>query len=220
MKLNEYIEITNEDNMELMKRYPDKYFDLALVDPPYKDEFNITANEKAAKVKKHYDLSSLNNSKPTNEYFNELRRVSKNQIIWGVNYYDYYLGAGRIVWDKDNTGVYSDCELAYQSFSDVTRKFKWRWNGMLQQNMKDKEERIHPTQKPVALYAWILKNYAKQGDKIRDTHFGSGSIACAVHEANIIDKMDLSLVACELDKDYFESSIQRVKAALQTQSLF
>ena len=133
MKLNEYIEITNEDNMVLMARYPDKYFNLAIVDPPYKNEFNITANGKAAKVKKHYDLNSLNDSKPTNEYFNELKRLSKNQIVWGVNYYDYYLGAGRIVWDKDNTGVYSDCELAYQSFSDVTRKFQWRWNGMLQQ---------------------------------------------------------------------------------------
>ena len=97
--------------------------------------------------------------------------------------------------------------------------FDYRYYGNLQGNTSA-GTKIHPTQKPVALYAWILKNYAKQGDKILDTHFGSGSIACAVHEANIIDKMDLSLVACELDKDYFESSMQRVKKALQTQSLF
>ena len=167
-------------------------------------KFDLTANGKAAKVKKHYDLNSLNNSKPTNEYFNEIKRVSKNQIIWGVNYYDYYLGAGRIVWDKDNTGVYSDCELAYQSFSDVTRKFQWRWNGMLQQNMKNKEERIHPTQKPVQLYKWLLQNYAKEGDTILDTHFGSLSIGIACHD------MKFDLTAIELDKDYYEQAKQRL----------
>jgi len=125
---------------------------------------------------------------------------------------------GWIFWDKKNGDTdFSDGELAWTSFNKALRKFEWMWSGFKKQRP---EERIHPTQKPVALYAWILKNYAKQGDKILDTHFGSGSIACAVHEANSIDKMNLSLVACELDKDYFESSIQRVKAALQTQSLF
>ena len=198
------IKLYNADCMEVMKTFKDKQFGLAIIDPPYKNEFNITANEKAAKVKKHYDLNSLNNSKPTNEYFNEIKRVSKNQIIWGVNYYDYYLGAGRIVWDKDNTGVYSDCELAYQSFSDVTRKFQWRWNGMLQQNMKNKEDRIHPTQKPVQLYKWLLKNYAEEGDTILDTHFGSLSIGIACHD------MKFDLTAIELDKDYYEQAKQRL----------
>ena len=195
--------ITNEDNMVLMARYPDKYFDLAIVDPPYKDEFKITANEKAAKVKKHYNLSSLN-GQPKKEYFNELFRVSKNQIIWGINYYPFYFGAGRLVWDKDNTGVYSDCELAFHSFSDVTRKFKFRWNGMLQGDMKNKETRIHPTQKPVALYKWILTKYAKKGDKILDTHLGSGSIAIACHDY----KFDLT--ACELDTEYYDAAMKRI----------
>ena len=197
------IEVFNEDCMDVMARYPDKHFDLAIVDPPYKDEFKITANEKAAKVKKHYNLSSLN-GQPKKEYFNELFRVSKNQIIWGINYYPFYFGAGRLVWDKDNTGVYSDCELAFHSFSDVTRKFKFRWNGMLQGDMKNKETRIHPTQKPVALYKWILTKYAKQGDKILDTHLGSGSIAIACHD------LEYDLTACELDTEYYDAAMKRI----------
>ncbi len=160
------IEITNEDNMALMARYPDKHFDLAIVDPPYMDTFKIVANDKCAKVKKDYDLTMLN-GQPKKEYFKELQRVSKNQIIWGINYFNIYLGAGRIVWDKKNTGVYSDCELAFHSFSNVIRKFEFRWNGMLQGDMKNKENRIHPTQKPVALYKWLLDKYAKPNDKIQ-----------------------------------------------------
>ena len=197
------MQITNEDNMQLMARYPDKYFELAIVDPPYKDEFKITANDKCAKVKKEYNLSGLN-GQPRKEYFDELLRVSKNQIIWGINYYPYYFGAGRIVWDKDNTGVYSDCELAYHSFSDVTRKYQFRWNGMLLGDMKNKEIRIHPTQKPVALYKWLLNKYAKQGDKILDTHLGSGSIAIACYD------LGFDLTACELDTDYFNSAMKRI----------
>ena len=213
MQVTDKIQITNEDNMLLMARYPDNHFDLAIVDPPYKDEFKITANGKASKVKKHYDLTTLN-GQPKKEYFNELFRISKNQIIWGVNYYEIYLGAGRIVWDKDNTGVYSDCELAYHSFSDVTRKFKWRWNGMLQQDMKNKEIRIHPTQKPVALYKWILDKYAKQNDKILDTHLGSGSIAIACHDYGF------DLTACELDKEYFNKAMERINNHTSQTKLF
>ena len=227
MKLNEYIEITNEDNMELMARYPDKYFDLAIVDPPYgigesnKQRKNAPCKRwKAAKNDIPYEKKEWDKTIPTAEYWKELFRVSKNQIVWGGNYMTEYLPprVGWIFWDKKNGDTdFSDGELAWTSFNKALRKFEWMWSGFKKQRP---EGRIHPTQKPVALYAWILKNYAKQGDKILDTHFGSGSIACAVHEANSIDKMDLSLVACELDKDYFESSIQRVKAALQTQSLF
>lgn len=226
MKLNEYIEITNEDNMELMARYPDKYFDLAIVDPPYGLDINNQSQGKGGGVarKIYYTKKDWDKTAPEIIYFNELRRVSKNQIIWGANHFISRLPIDSscwIVWDKDNGETdFADCELAWTSFKTAVRRFKWTWAGMRQQNMKHKEVRTHPTQKPVALYAWILKNYAKQGDKIIDTHFGSGSIACAVHNANIIDKMDLSLVACELDKDYFERSIQRVKAALRTQSLF
>lgn len=213
MNITEKIQITNEDNMLLMARYPDNYFDLAIVDPPYKNDFKIVANDKAAKVKKEYNLHYLN-GQPDKTYFDELKRVSKNQIIWGVNYYPFYFGPGRIVWDKDNTGLYSDCELAYHSFSDVTRKFQLRWNGMIQHDMKNKEIRIHPTQKPVALYKWLLEKYAKQGDKILDTHLGSGSIAIACHD------YDFELTACELDKEYYEKSIQRIKNHVAQQKLF
>jgi site-specific DNA-methyltransferase (adenine-specific) len=213
MKVTENIEITNEDNMALMARYPDNYFDLAIVDPPYQDTFKITANDKAAKVNKSFNLDSLNGA-PKDNYWIELFRVSKNQIIWGVNYYDKIFGKGRIVWDKDNTGVYSDCELAYHSFSDVTRKYKFRWNGMLQEDMKNKETRIHPTQKPVALYKWILDKYAKQGDKILDTHLGSGSIAIACHDYGF------ELTACELDKEYYDKAIERIQNHVSQQRLF
>lgn len=136
--------------------------------------------------------------------------------MWGGNYMTEYLKPSPcwILWDKgfSENVTFAQFEMAWTSFSSSAKKYDF--------NAAANNDRIHPTQKPAALYAWILKNYAKQGDKIIDTHFGSGSIAIAVHEANIIDKMDLSLVACELDKDYFERSIQRVKAALQTQSLF
>ena len=217
MKLNEYIEITNEDNMELMARYPDKYFDLAIVDPPYGLGKRLAHGSKAkknsqSKFTEDFYSKNWDNKTPNDEYFNQLFRVSKNQIIWGGNYFNLPPCRGFIIWDKM---VYipsmSRIEQAWTSFDKLPQ--------LVQINNND-ANRIHLTQKPVKLYGWILNRYAKQGDKILDTHFGSGSIACAVHNANIIDKMDLSLVACELDKDYFESSIQRVKAALQTQSLF
>ena len=219
MKLNEYIEITNEDNMELMKRYPDKYFDLAIVDPPYGIGVNKmtlgNGKKKIYRGKNDWDLNI-----PNAEYFSELFRISKNQIVWGGNYMTEHLPpkSSWLFWDK-GTGAndFADGELAWSSFGGALRKIDKSWVGA---NAKDESDRIHPTQKPIYLYGWILSKYAKQGSKIIDTHFGSGSIAIAVHKANIIDKMDLSLVACELDKDYFESSIQRVKEALQTQSLF
>ena len=219
MKLNEYIEITNEDNMALMARYPDKYFDLAIVDPPYGVE-EITGKEFShGRGKLKNRAFNVGNEKinrwdksPNKEYFKELFRISKNQIIWGGNYFDLPKYRHPIVWDKCQPWVnFSQIELAWTSFNKPASLFKFD---------NRTGNKIHPTQKPVALYAWILKNYAKQGDKILDTHGGSMSIACAIHKVNSIDKMDLSLVACELDKDYFESSIQRVKAALQNQSLF
>ena len=213
MKVTDKIQITNEDNMELMARYPDNHFELAIVDPPYTNEFRVVNSGECAKLG-DYKTDSLNNNAPTDEYFNEIKRVSKNQIIWGVNYYRYYLGVGRIVWDKDNTGNYSDCELAYHSFGNVIRKFKWRWNGMLQGDMKNKETRIHPTQKPVALYKWLLDKYAKEGDKILDSHLGSGSIAIACHDYGF------ELTACELDKEYYDKAIERIKNHVAQQSLF
>ena len=156
---------------------------------------------------------------PSRDIFEEIFRISKNQIIWGANNFTLPNYKGFVIWKKltiSEAFTMSMAELAYisEGLGTTSKIFEYAPQG------KATDPRIHPTQKPVALYAWILKNYAKQGDKIIDTHFRSGSIAIAVHKANIIDKMDLSLVACELDKDYFESSIQRVKAALQTQSLF
>ena len=219
MKLNEYIEITNEDNMELMKRYPDKYFDLAIVDPPY-GILNKTKRGGQRSPHKYKVRSETWDYMPKKEYWDELFRISKNQIVCGGNYFTDFLFPNNawIFWYKHQpVDNYADGEFIWTSFNDKQGKcFDYMYYGAI----NSAKDRFHPTEKPVALYAWILKNYAKQGDKILDTHLGSGSIAIAVHEANIIDKIDLSLVACELDKDYFESSIRRVKAALQTQSLF
>ena len=219
MKLNEYIEITNEDNMELMKRYPDKYFNIAIIDPPY-GILNKTKRGGQRSPHKYKVRSETWDYMPKKEYWDELFRISKNQIVCGGNYFTDFLFPNNawIFWYKHQpVDNYADGEFIWTSFNDKQGKcFDYMYYGAI----NSAKDRFHPTEKPVALYAWILKNYAKKGDKIIDTHFGSGSIACAVHEANSIDKMELSLVACELDKDYFESSIQRVKAALQTQSLF
>ena len=135
--------------------------------------------------------------------------MSKNQIIWGANHFIERIPNANsscwIVWDKDNgESDFADCELAYCSFKTSVRKVKIRWNGLLQQDMKNKETRIHPTQKPVALYKWILNKYAKQGDKILDTHLGSGSIAIACHD------LEYDLTACELDKEYYDAAIKRI----------
>jgi len=176
------IQITNEDNMALMARYPDNYFDLAIVDPPYggndaiglKD--NAGGNKQATKRTKY---NVFENIAPNKEYFEELKRVSKHQIIWGVNFYNNYdLSGGRICWDKKGT-AFGRAELAYYSGSKSVNVVEIEWNGMIQHDMKNKEVRIHPTQKPVKLYEWLLMNYAKEGDKILDTHLGSGSIAIA-----------------------------------------
>lgn len=215
------LDIRNIDCMELMAKYPDKYFDLAIVDVPYTDNYEAMQNlnqdmkGKVAKVGQ-YHYNSLTNAKPTSEYWTELRRVSKNQIVWGANHLIENLSSTPcvIVWDKDNSGNFADCEIAFGTFKSSARIFKWRWNGMLQQNMKDKEERIHPTQKPVKLYQWLLDKYAKQGDKILDTHLGSGSIAIACHDY----KFDL--VACELDKEYFDKAMQRINNHTAQTKLF
>lgn len=204
------ITITNEDNMVLMARYPDNYFDLAIVDPPYFEEYakeNYTGSDistsgvkRQTKKIKHWDI-------PDEKYFNELFRVSKNQIIWGCNYYAKHIPhVGRIVWDKQNeSSTFSKCELASHSFGLIVDKFTFMWNGMLQGDMKNKEIRIHPTQKPVKLYEWLLMNYAKEGDKILDTHLGSGSIAIACHN------MGFDLTACELDTDYYNAAMKRLE---------
>ena len=214
------LKITNEDNMELMARYPDNYFDLAIVDPPYGIGEDGGKNHSRGKATKPtmYTAKSWDSSVPNKEYFNELIRVSKNQIIWGANHFIENIPQANsscwVVWDKDNTGDFADCELSWTSFKTAVRKFEFRWNGMLQGDMKNKETRIHPTQKPAALYKWILDKYAKQGDKILDTHLGSGSIAIACHDYGF------DLTACELDKEYFDKAMQRINNHTAQQKLF
>lgn len=221
------ITITNEDNMELMSRFPDKHFDLAIVDPPYgidvaSDKRANTQHGKAAAKSKEYGKKDWDKETPHDDYYKELKRVSKNQIIWGAN----HLGLMEpspcwIVWDKQNgNNGYADCELAYASFPSAVRMISIRWHGMLQHDMKNKEERIHPTQKPVKLYEWLLMNYAKKGDKILDTHLGSGSIALAVHNCNEREQMNLSLTACELDKEYYEAALKRLNNHTQQTTIF
>jgi len=208
------MKITNEDNMELMARYPDNYFDLAIVDPPYGiniQKMNYTQSTRGG-IAKRKDYSSVGNwdsETPKKEYFDELFRVSKNQIIWGGNYFELPLTKSWIVWDKKTEDKYSndfaDCELAWNSFDKPAKIVRYLWSGMLQPDMKDKQKRIHPTEKPYQLYRWVLDKYAKQGDKILDTHLGSGSIAIACHDY----KFDLT--ACELDKEYFDKAMQRIE---------
>ena len=212
--------ITNEDNMELMARYPDGYFDLAIVDPPYGIDVTNQSQGKGGGVAKkiEYKKTDWDKTAPDKKYFDTLIRVSKNQIIWGANHFISripYDSSCWIVWDKDNGETdFADCELAWASFKTSVRRFKWKWAGMLQQNMKNKESRIHPTQKPVALYKWLLKNYANEGDKILDTHLGSGSIAIACHD------MGFDLTACELDTDYYNAAIKRIEDHKKQLQLF
>ena len=213
------IEITNEDNIKLMARYPDNYFDLAIVDPPYGIDIAKNGSLGTDKFKaKNWDKET-----PKKQYFNELKRVSKNQIIWGYNYMTDKLPPckGFIYWNKlnhhDNR---SDGELAYTSFNKLARHFEYMWDGNRYgfkgaiNGVGKKSIRIHPTQKPVKLYEWLLMNYAKEGDKILDTHLGSGSIAIACYN------LGYSLTACELDKDYYDAAIKRLKQHQAQQTLF
>jgi site-specific DNA-methyltransferase (adenine-specific) len=208
--------ITNEDNMELMARYEDNYFDLAIVDPPYGISVNMNAGRRKGE-KKRYTEKNWDDSIPKPEYFKELQRVSKNQIVWGCNYFDGLLWShGRISWFK-NVGAendYSDCELAMSSFDNKVTYVKVDWSGFIMPASERGTKRIHPTQKPIQLYEWLLQKYAKEGDKILDTHLGSGSIAIACHNR----KFDLT--ACELDKEYYDKAMKRLKEHMAQQRLF
>ena len=188
--------ITNEDNMKLMARYKNNHFDLAIVDPPY----GIDINSSGTHFKEKYDVKEWDKKTPDNEYFTELKRVSKNQIIWGGNYFLDRLGNCKcfIVWDKKiaEDMSFAMCEMAWTSFKNGAKIYK---TNAMQLN------RIHPTQKPIALYEWLLMRYAKEGDKILDTHGGSMSIALACHNLNF----DLTL--CELDAEYYEAGLKRLK---------
>lgn len=227
MQLTERINIYNQDCLEAMKAMPENSYDLAIVDPPYGIGEDGKSNHSRSKLTKakQYTPKNWDNNAPNHKYFDELFRVSKNVIIWGANHFlgnmlvsvptlGFLNSHCWIVWDKDNSGDFADCELAFTSFNSAVRKFTWRWNGMLQGDMKNKEQRIHPTQKPVKLYEWILDNYANEGDKILDTHLGSGSIAIACHNRGF------TLDAYEIDEEYFEATSKRIKDHIAQLTLF
>lgn len=213
-------EVYNEDCMIGMSRYPDKFFDLAIVDPPYgirESAHRAQSRTKLAKTR-CYNASTWDNSIPPKEYFIELFRVSKNQIIWGGNYFIEHLYNTRcmIVWRKLTTGNFADCELAWTSFSTSVREFTFMWNGMLQgrsvnnghlmQDDKSKnEKRIHECQKPIVLYKWLISNYAEDGMKLIDTHMGSQSSRIAAYD------MGFDYWGWELDAGHFNSGNKRFK---------
>lgn len=220
----------NVDCMELMREVPDKYFDLACVDVPYgideggqkastrgKQADFVKSKSNAAAYSRTYHTFDDSKS-PPKEYFDELIRVSRNQIIFGANHFISKIPFDShcwIVWDKENdANDFADCELAWTSFKSAVRIFRFKWNGMLQGDMKNKENRIHPTQKPSALYTWLFTNYAKQGDKILDTHLGSGSSRIAAYE------LGLDFIGCEIDSEYFSKEEERFAAYTAQTSLF
>jgi site-specific DNA-methyltransferase (adenine-specific) len=210
MKITDKIELTNECNMELMKRYPDNYFDLAIVDPPY----GIGAENHAGKKEngwKQWDNKNWDNQIPTQEYFEELFRVSKNQIVWGGNYMTEFLkpSMGWVIWDKGQRDFsLADGEMAWTSFNKAMRIWEYARAKTISNN------KIHPTQKPAQLYKWLLDKYAKPNDKILDTHLGSMSIAIACIDYGF------ELVGCELDTEYYDKGIKRVQNHLLQQKLF
>lgn len=203
------MKITNEDNMKLMARYEDNHFDLAIVDPPYGIDADINQNNlggkkgftKNAGTYRSYHTSNWDKEIPSDEYFVELQRVSKKYIIWGGNYFNFVSDSGVIIWYKGNSGNFKEGELAKTNFNTF-KVFKY---SRADAYINDCKNKIHPTQKPVKLYEWLLMNYAKEGDKILDTHLGSGSIAIACHN------LGYDLTACELDKDYYDSAIKRIE---------
>lgn len=205
----------NVDCMIAMPKFPDKYFNLSIVDPPYGINYNRVGTRyssgsggKNFKSDIKYEKHEWDKVRPNKEYFVELRRVSKNQIIFGGNYFEMPISRGWIFWDKKianaTTKNYGAGELAWTSFDRVIEKFTYDWIGFGYLNSTEKNTRIHPTQKPVALYRWILSNYANHGDLILDTHVGSASslIAC--------EQLGFSYVGFEIDKKYFEASTQRL----------
>jgi len=196
------ISITNEDNMQLMARYEDNYFDLAIVDPPY--GIGISSNP----IRQKHSKKEWDNNIPTQSYFKELFRVSKNQIIWGGNYFNLPSTQGYFVWDKKQPHDFSlaMCEYAWSSIQKPAKM--WSLSVLKERG------KIHPTQKPVELYEWILINNAKEGDKMLDTHLGSGSIALACHN------LGYELTACELDKDYYDAAMKRIEQHKQQIRLF
>jgi len=212
--------LLNVDCMEYMATLKDNEFDLAIIDPPYGINVAKTGFVGAGHLAPvtDYGAKEWDLSPPTADYFKELQRVAKNQIIWGANHFIDRLpipSSCWVVWDKVNgTTDFADCELAWTSFNKAVRKFTFQWNGMLQGDMKNKEHRIHPTQKPVKLYEWLLDRFAQKGQRILDTHVGSSSSAIACNN------MSFEMVGCELDKGYYEDACERVANADRQERMF
>lgn len=207
--------ITNEDNMKLMARYEDNHFDLAIVDPPYGIERfkNVTNNPSSKDVhaKRFQNMQTVNDTKPSQDYWDELFRVSKHQIVWGANNFTLPESEYFLVWDKKQAMPnFARCELAYVSMS-LKKPAKICEYSIHKHNQTDK---IHQTQKPVTLYEFCLMNYAKEGYKILDTHLGSGSIAIACHN------LGFDLTACELDKEYYDKAMKRIQEHKQQIRMF
>jgi site-specific DNA-methyltransferase (adenine-specific) len=206
-------EVYNCDCLEYMKTLPDKYFSLSICDPPYGINAEQGTNRASRKQFKNKGYG-WDKSIPKETYFKQLRRIATNQIIWGGNYFLQYLGntRGYVVWDKLNPDrCFADCEFAWTSFDIVARIYKTE--RVQEMNLKD-GGKIHPTQKPVQLYKWLLKNYAKPGDTIFDSHLGSGSSRIACYEGGF------DFVGCELDKDYFDASVKRFEIYKSQLKLF
>jgi site-specific DNA-methyltransferase (adenine-specific) len=214
-------EVYLEDCVKALKRYADNHFDLAIVDPPYgigeslKKRENTTSDKWKAPTKKIHNPKDWDKSAPDKSYFDELIRVSKNQIVWGANHFISrlpYDSSCWLVWDKKNgESDFADCELAWTSFDKAVRKFEWLWNGFQKQRP---EVRIHPTPKPVALYDWILHNYAKPNDLILDTHLGSGSSRIAAYKGGF------NFVGFEIDQEYYEKQEKRFNQFKSQLTLF
>lgn len=204
------ITITREDNMELMARYPDNYFDLAIVDPPYGI---LNKTKRGGDHKFNMKEYSQWDVKPNNEYFNELFRVSKNQIIWGGNYFGQLwtrseYNKGFIIWDKNQPETLNNFSMAEMAWSSLDKPSK-----IFRYSVRKNRNKIHPTQKPVELYEWLLKMYVNQGDKVLDTHLGSGTIAIACYNAGI------SLTACEISETYYLSALEKIKEVVPMSSI-
>lgn len=201
------VELLHIDCMDFMAGLPDKAFDLAIVDPPYGISINMNMGRRKGKREKHKN-KDWDSDIPDDSYFDEIFRVTKNQIIWGGNYFPLSVHRCFIVWDKAESMYgrdFAECELAWTSFDQSARIFKMCPN---------QSDRIHPTQKPIKLYRWLLKKYANPGDRILDTHLGSGSSAISAHQ------MGFDFVGCEIDKDYYDAACKRFKEQTAQQQLF
>ena len=224
-------EAYNIDCMEYMKSLPDNAFDLAIADPPFfsgPDRSNFYGQQVSVTGVKRIDYGRSEHWEiPTETFYEEICRVSKNQIIWGINYFNFKdVPVGRIVWNKcNNSSTFSDCEIASCSMINSVRMFTYMWNGMLQGksisngdvpqgHQAMKEKKIHPTQKPIALYSWLLKKFAKHGDRILDTHLGSGSSRIAAYE------LGYDFVGCEKDKVHFKKEEERFREYISQMRLF